>query len=147
MFKRLLVPIDGSDLSQHAVDQSLALARQLGAAVTGFVVEALPALPTTGTHLSTYQREVLEHEATTEAHARSLLDRFAQAAAAAGVAYDGHYERNDDVAGAIAGIADRQACDMIVMATHGRGAFGELLFGSQTKRVMSLSKLPLLVLH
>jgi nucleotide-binding universal stress UspA family protein len=147
MYKRLLVPIDGSELSQHAIDQSLVLARQMGAAVTGFVVEALPALPTTGTHLANYQREVAEHEATTEAHARQLLDRFGQAAAAAGVSYEGHYERNDDVAGAIAGVADRQCCDMIVMATHGRGAFGELLFGSQTKRVMSLSKLPLLVLH
>jgi nucleotide-binding universal stress UspA family protein len=107
----------------------------------------MPALPTMGTHLANYQREVAEHEATTEAHAQRLLKLFSTAAADAGVAFEGAYERNDDVAGAIAGIADRHACDMIVMATHGRGAFGELLFGSQTKRVMSLSKLPLLVLH
>ena len=40
-----------------------------------------------------------------------------------------------------------KACDMIVMATHGRGTFGELLFGSQTKNVMARSKLPLVVLH
>nr|MCU0967128.1 universal stress protein [Burkholderiaceae bacterium] len=40
-----------------------------------------------------------------------------------------------------------QGCDMIVMVTHGRGAFGEFLFGSQTKAVLAGSSLPLLVLH
>lgn len=147
MFKRLMVPIDGSELSSHAIQQGLDLARQLGASVIGFVVEAMPALPTMGTHLANYQREVKEHEATTEAHAKRLLSQFEKAAADAGVAFEGQYERNDDVAAAIAGAADRGGCDMIVMATHGRGVFGELLFGSQTKRVMALSKLPLLVLH
>jgi nucleotide-binding universal stress UspA family protein len=147
MFKKLMVPIDGSELSAHAIQQGLDLARQLGASVIGFVVEAMPALPTMGTHLANYQREVKEHEATTEAHAKRLLSQFEKAAADAGVAFEGQYERNDDVAAAIASAADRSGCDMIVMATHGRGAFGELLFGSQTKRVMSLSKLPLLVLH
>jgi nucleotide-binding universal stress UspA family protein len=147
MFKRLMVPIDGSELSTHAIQQGVDLARQLGASVTGYVVEALPALPSMGTHLPSYQREVKEHEATTEAHARSLLARFERAAADAGVPFVGEFERNDDVAGAIAAAAQRSGCDMVVMATHGRGAFGELLFGSQTKRVMSLCKLPLLVLH
>ena len=147
MFKQLLVPIDGSELATHAITQGLALARQLSASVTGFVVEAMPALPGMGTHLANYQREVKAHEAQTEAHAKKLLAAFEQAAADAGVAFQGEYERNDDIAAAIAGMADRGKCDMIVMATHGRGAFGELLFGSQTKRVISLTKLPLLVLH
>ncbi|MBT9488038.1 MAG: universal stress protein [Rubrivivax sp.] len=147
MFKKLLVPVDGSELSRQALQQGLDLARQLGASVQGFVVEAMPALPTMGTHLANYQREVKEHEAHTEAHAQKLLAYFEKAAAEAGVAYAGSYERNDDIAAAIAAEADRQGCDMVVMATHGRGAFGELLFGSQTKRVMALSKTPLLVLH
>ena len=147
MFKKLLIPIDGTELSHHAIQQGLDLARQLGASIQGFVVEAMPALPTMGTHLPSYRNEVKVHEATTEAHAKGLLTQFEQAAAKAGVPFEGHYERNDDVAAAIAGVAERQGCDMIVMATHGRGAFGELLFGSQTKRVLSLSKIPLLVLH
>jgi nucleotide-binding universal stress UspA family protein len=48
---------------------------------------------------------------------------------------------------AIIQMAESQGCDMIVMVTHGRGAFGEFLFGSQTKAVLAGSKLPLLVLH
>lgn len=147
MFKRLLVPIDGSELSSHAIEQALALAKQLGAGVVGFVVEAMPALPGMGTHLANYQREVRAHEAQTEAHAKKLLAGFEGAAKAAGIDYTGEYARNDDIAAAIAGQADASGCDMIVMATHGRGPFGELLFGSQTKRVLSLTKLPLLVLH
>jgi nucleotide-binding universal stress UspA family protein len=43
--------------------------------------------------------------------------------------------------------AQKHTCDLIVMVTHGRGAFGERLFGSHTKSVMSQCKLPLLVLH
>lgn len=147
MFKKLLVPVDGSEVSDLAIQQGVTLARQLGAAITGFVVEALPALPSMGTHLPTYRSEVKAHEAQTEAHARQVLARFEKAAADAGVPFEGQYERNDDVADAIVGAADRHGCDMIVMATHGRGAFGKMLFGSQTKRVMTLSKRPLLVLH
>ena len=48
---------------------------------------------------------------------------------------------------AIIAEAEAQGCDLIVMVTHGRGAFGEFLFGSQTKAVLSGSRLPLLVLH
>jgi len=121
MFKKLLVPVDGSEVSGHAVAQAVALAGQLGAAIVGFVVEAMPALPTMGTHLASYQREVKDHEAKTEAHARQVLERFEQAAKAAGVPFEGQFDRNDDVAGAIAGAAKRHGCDMIVMATHGRG--------------------------
>ena len=43
--------------------------------------------------------------------------------------------------------AEELGCDLIAMVTHGRGTFGELLFGSHTKNVLSRSKLPLLVLH
>ncbi len=147
MYKQLLVPVDGAELTSRAVTQSVALARQLGAAITGFVVEALPALPGMGTHLASYHQEVKSHEARTESHAREVLARFEAAARDAGVAFSGQFERNDDVAAAIAGAAERYGCDMVVMATHGRGAFGELLFGSQTKRVLALTRCPLLILH
>jgi len=147
MFKQLLVPVDGAELTSQAVSQAVELARQLGAGITGFVVEALPALPGMGTHLASYHREVQSHEARTETHARDVLGRFEAAAKAAGVAFSGQFERNDDVAAAIAGAVARYGCDMVVMATHGRGAFGEMLFGSQTKRVMALTRSPLLILH
>lgn len=147
MYKRLLVPVDGSDLSERAMSEGLALARQLGAQVIGFVVEALAPLPAAGMHLSSYQRAVADHEAGSEAHATRVLARFAAEAAALGVPFEGHHANDDDVAAAIASACARHHGDMIVMVTHGRGVFGELLFGSHTKQVMALTKTPLLVLH
>ena len=147
MFKKLLVPVDGTEVSERAIEQSIALAKQMGASISGYVVEALPALPAMGTYLPAYRQEVKTQEALSGSHAEKMLAHFDEAAKAAGVPFEGHYDRNDDIAGAIAGAADRLGCDMVVMATHGRGAFGALLFGSQTKRVMALSRVPLLVLH
>lgn len=147
MYKRLLVPVDGSEISLRAMNESLALARQLGASVVGFVVEALPPMPSSGAALANYQREVTEHEARTEAHANRVLQKFGELASEQQVAFEPLYEREDDIAGSIARAAESKRADLIIMVTHGRGTFGELLFGSQTKNVMSRSKLPLLVLH
>jgi nucleotide-binding universal stress UspA family protein len=147
MYKRLLVPVDGTEISERTMSMSLALASQLGAAVTGFVVEAQPPLPTASGGLSNYSKDVSEHQARTAAHANKVLAHFGEMAAAAAVPFESHYDRDDDIAGAIARAAQDKGCDMIVMATHGRGTFGELLFGSQTKNVMARCKLPLLVLH
>ena len=65
----------------------------------------------------------------------------------AGVPFKGVFDQVPQVDHAIIEAAESQGCDMIVMVTHGRGAFGEFLFGSQTKAVLAGSKLPLLVLH
>jgi len=147
MYKRLLVPVDGSELSLRAMTESVELAAQLGAAVIGFVVEALPPVPASAVPLAHYEEEVAAHDAKTEAHAHQVLERFAQQAAQRQVAFEAHLDHDDDVAGAIARAAESRGADLIVMVTHGRSSFGELLFGSQTKNVMTRTKLPLLVLH
>jgi nucleotide-binding universal stress UspA family protein len=147
MFKHILVPIDGSDLTDRAMLASLDFARQLGAAVTGFVAEPVAAPPTPGRPPSLIRQETLEHDAMTAAHANSLLQRFAELARDAGVPFTGHHAQVPRVDKAIIAAAESQGCDMIVMVTHGRGAFGEFLFGSQTKAVLAGSSLPLLVLH
>lgn len=148
MYKRLLVPVDGSELSPRAIDESIRLARQLGAEIAGFVAEPAVALPTSiGTHPERYKIAATVHEERTAEHARGVLSRFERAAQAAGVAFSGHFRHVSNVDAAIAEEADELRCDMIVMVTHGRGAFGELLFGSHTKAVMSRSRLPVLVLH
>jgi nucleotide-binding universal stress UspA family protein len=147
MYRHLLVPVDGSELSDRAIEGSIALAQQLGAAITGFVAEPLAPLPSGSQPPSLARREALEHDAITEAHAREILERFATRAREAGVPFTGRHSQAPRVDRAIIAEAEAQGCDMIVMVTHGRGAFGEFLFGSQTKAVLSGSKLPLLVLH
>ncbi|MDP2006878.1 MAG: universal stress protein [Rubrivivax sp.] len=147
MYTHLLVPIDGSELSMHAVDTSIALAKKLGARVTGFVAEPMEPLPAGSTGLSAYLDKAEEHRTRTEAHARDLLAKFHATADAAGVPFSGHFKRTEAVDDAIVEAATVYGCDLVVMATHGRGAFGELLFGSHTKNVISRSKLPVLVLR
>ena len=147
MYKKLLVPVDGGELTDRAMTQSIALARQLGATITAFVVEPDMPLPNVGTRPVAYQRQIAAHETRTDTHAHSLLTQFGERARAAGVEFSGQHARTDEVDTAIARAASELECDMIVMATHGRGLFGELLFGSHTKSVLTKSLIPLLVLH
>lgn len=147
MYRNLFVPVDGSAMSERAMDASIALARQLGAAITGFVVEPDAPMPTVGSELPTYMATTERFIEKTDTHARKVLTHFELKAKAAGVAFSGLHARTDGVDRAIIEQAEDSGCDMIVMLTHGRGKFGELLFGSHTKNVLSRSKLPLLVLH
>ena len=147
MYKNLLVPVDGSELSLRAMQASVDLARKLGAAITGFVAEPDMPLPNAGTQPAAYARQRDAHEQRTDAHAHEVLARFGELAREAGISFSGRHKRTDQVDAAIVDLARELECDMIVMVTHGRGAFGELLFGSHTKHVLSKSKIPLLVLH
>lgn len=147
MIKTLLVPLDGTELSERAMTQSIELARQLGAAIVGFIAEPDMPLPNMSTNPYRYQRDAAAHTVATDTHAHALLASFGERAQAAGVAFSGRHARTDGIDIAIAGVADELDSPMIVMVTHGRGAFGGLLFGSHTKGVMERTKVPLLVLH
>ena len=146
-YQKLLVPVDGTELSQHAIERSVALARQLGAAVAGFVAEPSPPLPSVGRATSVVALETELHEARAADHAAKVLRQFELAAEAAGVAFTGPQAQTDRIDDAIVGAAETLGCDMIVMATHGRGIFGEIMFGSHTRAVMARTRLPLLVLR
>lgn len=147
MYQHLFVPVDGSELSQRAVEGSIALAKQLGARITGFVVEPDLALSETSRDAHTFAKHIQQHEASNEAHAGKILAKFEQQALAAGVTFQGAHVTADGIDDAIIDQADKAGCDMIVMVTHGRGPVGEFLFGSHTKKVISRSKLPVFVLH
>jgi nucleotide-binding universal stress UspA family protein len=147
MYRNLLVPVDGADLADKAIDGSLALAKQLGAAITAFIAEPTPPLPHEGKSARVVAAERHQHAERTARHAQGVLARFAERARDVGVAFTGHHISTAGIDDAIAHAAELHGCDMIVMATHGRGALGELVFGSHTKGVMARSKLPLLVLQ
>jgi nucleotide-binding universal stress UspA family protein len=147
VYRKLLVPVDGSDLSEQAMRGSIELAKQLGAAITAFVAESMPPLPSIGRTARQVQIENELHDARTARHAKTVLKRFEDRARDAGVGFSGHHVQALRIEDAIVEAAQEHGCDMIVMATHGRGAFGELLFGAHTKGVMARSSLPLLVLH
>jgi nucleotide-binding universal stress UspA family protein len=134
MIERLLVPIDGEGFGERAFGPSLGLARQLGAAITGLIVEPF--------HSTTPWTDGLLH-----AHARRVLARFEDSAREAGVPFHGIAVQASEVSDAILEAAGAHRCDMIVMVTHGRGVVSEVLWGSNTRRVMARTRLPVLVLH
>ncbi|MFO1296052.1 MAG: universal stress protein [Rubrivivax sp.] len=138
-YRRILVPVDGSELTQRAIDTSLDLAQQMNAAIVGFI--AGPRVP------RIVAPEAGDDETLSTAQAQPVLARFERAAHERGVPFEGVFVQVPRIDQAIIAAAEAHRCDMIVMVTHGRGAFGEFLFGSQTKAVLAGSKLPLLVLH
>lgn len=133
--ERVLVPIDGGALDARAFSASIDLARQLGASITGFIVEPFSAAKDEG------------GEATLRAHANGALAGFEQRAREAGVPFKGVATQSSAVTDAILEAAREHRCDMIVMATRNRGAISRMLWGSHTRDVMTRSELPVLVLH
>jgi nucleotide-binding universal stress UspA family protein len=145
MFKHLLVPIDGSDLSRHATQQAIHFAREIDARVTFFV--AKPDYPVSfqaGSGLTdpaTRERFV----ATAERQARDILDPAVAAAAAAGIDATGVTTVSDTPHEGIIATALAHDCDLVFMASHGRRGLGALLLGSETQKVLTHSKIPVLV--
>ena len=76
MYRNLFVPVDGSPLSLRAMEASIALAKQLGAAITGFVVEPDAPMPMEGSPLPAYTEATEKHIVRTDTHAHDVLSRF-----------------------------------------------------------------------
>lgn len=143
MFKHLLLPTDGSQLSETAIQKGVQFAKSINAAVTGFYV--MPEF-----HTLTFQTEMLEDTKATfardsRAHAEQFLGVIAKAAKAAGVACDTALATSDHPYEAIIRAAEEKSCDLIVMASHGRRGVQGILLGSETHKVLTHSKLPVLV--
>ena len=148
MYEHLLVPVDGSELSNKAIEHSIGLAKMLGASITGFTAE--PPLPVLVVEQAAVAYDVAtfqDHDKRCEAHARELLLAFAEKAKAAGVPFDGQFVITDNIQQSIVDVAAKQGCDLIVMASHGRHGLDALIHGSLTKSVLAHSQVPLLVLH
>jgi nucleotide-binding universal stress UspA family protein len=147
MFKNILLPTDGSELSRKAVLQGVALAKSVGARVTGFFA-APPATPIVYRNsLPVGYATPKEHQQMIERTTAKHLDFIARAAKKAGVSFEGVHATNDYAADAILNIAKKKRCDCIVMATHGEGGLRGVFIGSVTQKVLNQSKIPLLVLR
>jgi nucleotide-binding universal stress UspA family protein len=143
MYKHILLPVDGSDLSLRAADAGIALARQLGARVHALhVVVPLPAVPFLNEIIATSDGEYAD--SAEEAGARYLA-AVRERADAAGVPCQGSLETDPRPHQAIAAVARREGCDLIVIGSHGWRGLDRLLLGSETQRVILESELPVLV--
>jgi len=143
MFKHILLPTDGSEISLRGVQLGIELARSCGARV--YALHVIPPF-----HTFTYVAEML---AATEAtymegaveRAEHYVADVRDLAAKAGVASDGGHVVSDVPSDWIVHEAQRHQCDLIVMASHGWSGITKLLLGSETQRVLQTSPVPVLV--
>jgi nucleotide-binding universal stress UspA family protein len=145
MFKRLLVPTDGSDLSLRAANTAIEMAAALKASVL-FLHVATPF------HTISYMAEMLaatELEYTQEAIARAerYLAEVRDLASRAGVPCDTTHALEDQPDEVIVRVAAERQCDLIVMGSHGWRGLNRLLLGSVTQKVLLTAKVPVLVCH
>lgn len=145
MYKHMLIPTDGSPLSRRAIEAGVRLAARLGAKVTGFYA-APPATPLEykGIFPVGYGDPV-ERARAIEKAANQHLAVVEKAAKAAGVSCRLEHVTDDYPADAIVAAAKRNKCDLVFMASHGRSGFRASMLGSQTQKVLSQSKIPVLV--
>jgi nucleotide-binding universal stress UspA family protein len=143
MYKHILIAIDGSDLAAKALSQGLALAKALAAQVTIVTVTEPWATQMTGEAAIAFP--INEYEKAMAANAAEILSKASAIAGQAGVACSTAHVKERHPAEGILEAAKARACDLIVMASHGRRGLSRLLLGSQAHNVVTHSTIPVLI--
>ena len=147
MFSRILFPVDGSEISGKAIRQAVEFAREAGASLVAF--HAAPVhrpMVYEGFLPSDYLVPERVREAT-ERQARRVLAPVEKACNKAGVPCDAIFVVHDSPYEAIIAAAKKHRCDLVVMASHGRRGLSGLLLGSETTKVLTHGRTPVLVLR
>ena len=144
MFKRILVPTDGSDITGKAVDTAIALAKSVGAQLYTISVKEPFPYSAISEMQPTPPQEFFDAQ---ERIAAKRLALVTEAAKTAGVSCQAHSVEALHPWEAIIDHAKRMECDLVVMASHGRRGVTALLLGSETQKVLTHSTVPVLVVR
>jgi len=146
MFTNILVPTDGSEQSQRAVRAGVELARVHQAKLTGIhVIPDYHLLIAYEGAFDPVTEERIEEEA--RERAERYLDYVRKTAEAAGVPCETVCETSDHPYDAILKAADGRGCDLILMTSHGRKGLAAVLLGSETRKVLTHARVPVLVVR
>jgi nucleotide-binding universal stress UspA family protein len=148
MYRNILIATDGSQLAEKAVSHGVSLAKLAGAKVTALIVEApfnFFSLPES--QIREMPESLAQHSKHAKQHATKALNYVADAAKAAGVPCETVQLEHDQPYEAIIKTAEDKGCDVIVMASHGRSGISAVLMGSVTNKVLTHTKIPVLVCH
>ena len=143
MYRHLMVPLDDSPLSVETVRRAVLFARSLSAKVTFFHAQE----DWGATSVGALERVIApaDYNDHMAGAARALLSKAEVVAREAGVAHDSLWVTSNRPYEAILETAEARRCDLIFMASHGRRGLGAVIFGSETRAVLSGSKIPTLV--
>ena len=143
MFKHLLMPTDGSPASNDAITKGVALAKSEHARVTG--IHVMPEYRMLMFRTETLQDTKEQFAAERRAEAEQFLAVIKDAAREANVECDVVATTSNHPYEEIIKAAEERGCDLVVMASHGRRGVRGLLLGSETQKVLTHSKVPVLV--
>jgi nucleotide-binding universal stress UspA family protein len=145
MYKKILMPTDGSPLSEMTAQAGIELAQKIAAETVGVFVA--PEYQHT-----IYGESLANRFPTREGYALSMqksgevyLGTMQKMADKAGVTYAGILRTSNDTAQAIVDTAQEYGCDLIFMGSHGHSGLGKLLLGSVTSKVLALCDMPVFV--
>lgn len=144
MFQHILLPADGSDSAQRAIDKALGLARAFGSRVTAIYVIDPYAFSGVGTDFAYGHAEYLS---AASAEGKTALAQVSALFEAAGVATDTALVEAHSVSKGILAKAQEVGADLIVMGSHGKRGLEKLVLGSVTSQVLSHAHLPVLVVR
>jgi nucleotide-binding universal stress UspA family protein len=147
VFKNILIPTDGSDFSQRAVARGIGLAAALGAKVTAYFA-APPATPIVfRNHLPVGYAPPDDHQRMIDEAVAKCLGVVEQAAKTAGVACESVHSTSDFPDEEILKVAEKHACDLIVMGSHGQSGLRGLILGSIAQKVINKAMIPVMIVR
>lgn len=145
MYKKILIPTDGSDISVSAAEAGVAFAKQIGAEVVGIFISPEYQYPI-------YVEFVPDNFPTEDDYKRTMLktgeiylNSIQQLAEKNGVKFSGETLFSDAIAKEIVHSAEKSHCELIFIGSHGRSGWGQVLLGSVTAKVLSMCQIPVLV--
>ncbi|WP_439518058.1 universal stress protein [Hydrogenophaga sp.] len=142
MFKKILLPTDGSGLAALATRTAVQLAKSQNAQIVGvYVIDPFPYIgigDASAVGLQAYLTEA-------KSAATQALDAVKLACAADGVPFAGDTIERNVVYEGIIETADAEGCDLIVMGSHGRQGVKALILGSVAQKVLTHAKVPVLI--
>jgi nucleotide-binding universal stress UspA family protein len=143
MYTNILIATDGSELAGNAVQHGIALAMRIGAKVT--VITVSPPFHVFTTDTQMIEDTAAQYQARMQQRAEKILGAVAHLSQAAGVACETVHVEHEHPYQAIIDTAASRGCDLIVMASHGRRGISAIVLGSETVKVLTHSKIPILV--
>lgn len=143
MFKHILLPTDGSPLSEAAIQKGMRFAKSIGAQVTGLYV--IPPYRLLAGGQENLADTKAQYDKDAKARAQTFLATILDQGKELGVSCDAISDTSSHPYEAIVRAAETRGCDLIMMASHGRRGVQALLIGSETNKVLTHTKIPVLV--
>jgi nucleotide-binding universal stress UspA family protein len=148
MYKHIVLPYDGSELSDKALDEGIGLAKSQNAKITLiYVVTPHHLMVGGGRVIPGLKRLEQEYAQNIRAEAKQILDAACQRVTAAGLTCEVVLEEGLEPYQRIIDAAGRLKCDLVVMASHGQRGLDSLVVGSQTMKILTHSTIPVLVVR